>query len=629
MFDEALSVVVATHLQAPSRPGCYRMLDGEGRALYVGKARDLKKRLQAYTRPKRLPNRLQRMLAATRRLELLVTQTEAEALLTEASLIKALKPRYNILLRDDKSFPSILLRGDHAFPQIVKHRGKQRVKGSYFGPFVSSAAVNSSIVELQKIFLLRSCSDSIFAHRSRPCLQYHIKRCSAPCVGYTDAKSYAQLVSGAKAFLKGKSEGVRARLERQMTEASRAQEYERAASLRDRLTALAVIQARTRYVLPHGEEADVLALWLHEGESCIEMFCFRNRRHCGNRAFFPHHPSEVSAAEIVASFIAQFYASHPPPSVIYAAPAPHEAAWLQRSLSHRYERRVRILSPRDERFALFATVRTNAEEALRRRQAEKRRFADHWTALEELLELKVPLQRVEIYDNSHLGATNPYAAMVVADRQGFVKGAYRKFVIRSQGAGGDDYAMMREVLSRRFLHKQSWGLPSLVVLDGGRGHITAAQEVLADYPLLPLLAIAKGEGRKAGGERVYAAFSHREAGKTRILSLGLAAGKIADKAADKVAGKVAGDSFGLFYFLLRLRDEAHRFASGAHRVGRVRAQRASKLDGVPSVGVVRRGLLLRHFGSARAVAEASEAELQGVAGLGEGAARKIYEHFHG
>ncbi len=607
MFDEALTVLASTCSQAPSRPGCYRMLDEKGQALYVGKARDLKKRLQAYTRPLRLPNRLQRMLAATRRLELLVTQTEAEALLTEASLIKALKPRYNILLRDDKSFPSILLRGDHAFAQIVKHRGKQSVKGSYFGPFVSSAAVNSSIVELQKIFLLRSCSDSIFAHRSRPCLQYHIKRCCAPCVGYTDERGYAQLVLGAQAFLKGKSEGVRARLAAQMQAASLAQEYERAASLRDRLTALAKIQARHRVSLPHGEDGDVLALCLQGGESCIEMFCFRHSRNYGNRAFFPYHPSEVSQPEIMASFIAQFYATHAPPPIIYAQPAPHEASWLARSLSHRYERSVRILSPKG--FSLFATVHDNAQEALRRRQAEKRRFADNWKALEELLALKEPLERVEIYDNSHLSATNPYAAMVVADRQGFAKGAYRKFVVRSKEAQGDDYAMMREVLSRRFAHKQSWGLPSLLVLDGGRGQISAAQEVLADYPALPMLAIAKGQGRKADMETIYAASSHARDGKTKALRL--------------------AKPDALFYFLLRLRDEAHRFASGAHRAGRGRAQKASQLDDIPSVGMVRKKLLLQHFGSVRGVATASLAELRAVRGLGEKAAQILYDYFHG
>ena len=618
MFDEALSVIISTRSHAPQKPGCYRMLDEKGQALYVGKARNLKKRLQAYTRPLRLPNRLQRMLASTRRLELLVTQTEAEALLTEASLIKALKPRYNILLRDDKSFPSILLRGDHAFPQIVKHRGKQSVKGSYFGPFVSSAAVNASIVELQKIFLLRSCSDSIFAHRSRPCLQYHIKRCCAPCVGYTDEESYAQLVLSAKAFLKGKSEGVHALLAEQMQVASRAQEYERAASLRDRLTALAKIQARNRVSLPHGEEADVLALYVRDGESCIEMFCFRHGCHYGNRAFFPHHPSEVSPAEIMASFIAQFYATHPPPSIIYAQPAPHESLWLARSLSHRYERQVRVLAPKG--FPLFASVRDNAEEALRRRQAEKRRFADNWKTLEDMLRLKEPLTRVEIYDNSHLSATNPYAAMVVADRQGFVKGAYRKFIVRDKTAQGDDYAMMREVLSRRFAHKQSWGLPSLVVLDGGRGQIGAAQEVLAGYPALPLLAVAKGEGRKADRETIYAASSHRCEGET---AGGTAGGMEGGTRVLPLAKPAA-----LFYFLLRLRDEAHRFASGAHRAGRQRAQKASQLDEIPSVGVVRKKMLLQHFGSARAVVAASLVELREVRGLGEGAARAIYEHFH-
>ncbi len=607
MFVEALSVISSAHAEAPQKPGCYRMLDEKGQALYVGKARNLKKRLQAYTRPLRLPNRLQRMLAATSCVELLVTQTEAEALLTEASLIKALKPRYNILLRDDKSFPSILLRGDHVFPQIVKHRGKQSVKGNYFGPFVSSTAVNASLVELQKIFLLRSCSDSVFAHRSRPCLQYHIKRCCAPCVGYTDKKNYALLVSGAQAFLKGKSEGVRTRLAAEMQTASLAQEFERAAALRDRLTALAKIQARHRVSLPHGEEADVLALCVQGGESCIEMFCFRHARNYGNRAFFPHHPSEVSQSEIMASFIAQFYATHPPPLIIYAQPAPHEASWLARSLSHRYERSVRIISSKG--FPLFSTVYDNAQEALRRRQAEKRRFADNWKALEELLGLEEPLTRVEIYDNSHLSATNPYAAMVVADRQGFARGAYRKFIVRSNEAQGDDYAMMREVLSRRFAHKQSWGLPSLVVLDGGRGQISAAQGVLGDYPPLPLLGIAKGESRKGDRETIYAASSHLGAGKTRVLRL--------------------AKPDALFYFLLRLRDEAHRFASGAHRAGRSRAQRASMLDDIPSVGIVRKKLLLQHFGSARAVAAASKVELRGVRGLGERAAQTLYDHFRG
>ena len=610
MFAQAVAVIESTRESAPEKPGCYRMLDDKRQALYIGKARDLKKRLQAYTRPQSLSNRLQRMLASTHSVELLITKTESEALIMEASMIKSLKPRYNILLRDDKSFPSLLLRGDHRFPQILKHRGKQTIKGTYFGPFASSVAVNNSVVELQKIFLLRNCSDSIFAHRSRPCLQYHIKRCCAPCVGYVTDSAYGQLVSSAKAFLQGKSAGVRQRLVAQMERASAAREYERAAALRDRLAALTKIQSRSDVALPRGGggDGDVISICLQDGESCVEMFCFRQARNCGNRAFFPKHEGTFSAAEIMASFIAQFYASHPPPSTIYAQPRPHESAWLEASLSDLYKRRVRILTPR--KLALFSLVYDNAEESLRRRLVDRKRFDESFTALANLLKLPAPLERIEVYDNSHISSTHPYAVMIAADKRGFDKSSYRKFAIRNKDSFGDDYAMMQEALSRRFARSDEWALPSLLILDGGLGQISCAQKVLADHKALPILAIAKGAGRKASEEKIYFANSQWKKGVSpHLVSFPARAG--------------------LFYFLLRLRDEAHRFAIGTHRASRSRGQQASQLDSIANIGAVRKRLLLQHFGSPRAIADASIADLRAVYGLGEKAVQSLYRHFHG
>lgn len=611
MFAQAVAVIESVRETAPDKAGCYRMLDAKGQALYIGKARDLKKRLQAYTRPSRLANRLQRMLASTHSVELLITNTETEALLMEASMIKSLKPRYNILLRDDKSFPSILLRGDHRFPQILKHRGKQVKKGTYFGPFASGVAVNNSVVELQKIFLLRNCSDSIFSHRTRPCLQYHIKRCCAPCVGYVSEQAYGYLVDSAKAFLQGKAEGVREKLVVQMEQASAAHEYERAAALRDRLAALTKIQTRSDVSLPSSTtDGDVLVLCLEDGESCVEMFCFRHSRNCGNRAFFPRHEGAVLPAEIMASFIAQFYATHPPPPVIYASPHPHESAWLASSLSDLYKRRVRILTPR--RLALFPLVYANAEASLRRRLVERSRFDESFSALTKLLALPTALERIEVYDNSHIGATHPYAVMVTADKRGFVKSGYRKFSIRREASFGDDYAMMNEALTRRFARSEEWQIPSLLILDGGLGQISCAQKALSAYPNLPplpILAIAKGASRKAGEEKIYLASTRKKNGVlSELVSLSM--------------------RDALFYFLLRLRDEAHRFAIGTHRASRARAQKFSQLDSIDNIGGVRKRLLLQHFGSTRAVAAASLKDLRAVHGLGEKAAQSLYRHFH-
>ena len=607
MFAQAVAVIESTRENAPEKPGCYRMLDDKGQALYIGKARDLKKRLQAYSRPQTLSNRLQRMLTSTHSVELMITKTETEALIMEASMIKSLKPRYNILLRDDKSFPSLLLRGDHRFPQILKHRGKQTIKGTYFGPFASSAAVSNSVVELQKIFLLRNCSDSIFAHRSRPCLQYHIKRCCAPCVGYVTDSAYGQLVSSAKSFLQGKSAGVRVKLVAQMERASAAREYERAAALRDRLAALTKIQSRSDVALPRGSDGDVLSLCLQDGESCVEMFCFRQARNCGNRAFFPKHEATFSSAEIMASFIAQFYASHPPPATIYAQPRPHESAWLEASLSDLYKRRVRILTPR--KLALFALVYDNAEEALRRRLVDRKRFDESFVALAKLLNLPAPLERIEVYDNSHISSTHPYAVMIAADQRGFDKSCYRKFAIRNEASFGDDYAMMQEALARRFARSEEWALPSLLILDGGLGQISCAQKALAEHQALPILAIAKGAGRKADAEKIYFASSRWEKGVSpRLVPFPARAG--------------------LFYFLLRLRDEAHRFAIGTHRASRSRGLQASQLDSIANIGAVRKRQLLQHFGSPRAIADASIADLRAVHGLGEKVAQSLYRHFH-
>ncbi len=602
----------------PGLPGVYRMLNAKGDALYVGKARNLKKRVAAYTQVPRLQSRLMRMVAETATLEVVTTHTEVEALLLESNLIKKLAPRYNILLRDDKSFPYILITADHAAPQIAKHRGARKRAGDYFGPFASAGAVNRTITSLEKAFLLRSCSDPMFASRTRPCLLFQIKRCSAPCVGRIAEPDYRQLVDQARSFLAGRNREVQAALAEEMQSASAALDYERAVRLRDRIRGLAQIQAHQDINVEGVEEADVMAAYLAGGQTCIELFFFRNGGNYGNRAYFPSHDRDAPLAEIMAAFIGQFYENKTPPRLLLLSDEPAEADLLAEALSVKAGRRVEISVPqRGSKRNLVEHALANAREALGRRMSENAAQRRLLEGLTELFGLDGVPERIEVYDNSHLQGRNAYGAMVVAGPEGFVKNAYRRFAVAGRGKEGeavqpgDDYAMLREVLSRRFTRalkedpeRAGKGWPDLLLIDGGRGQLSVAIEVLRDHGLedIPVAAIAKGPDRDAGRERFFV--PGREA-----FSL---------EPRDPV-----------LYFLQRLRDEAHRFAIGTHRAGRSRAIGQSPLDEVPGIGAKRKKALLLHFGSARAVARAGLADLVAVDGISEAVARRIYEHFHG
>jgi excinuclease ABC subunit C len=601
----------------PGMPGVYRMLGARGKVLYVGKARNLKKRVATYANTNRLPVRLQRMVAETSELEIVTTHTEVEALLLEANLIKTLKPHYNILLRDDKSFADILIAADHDFPQLIKHRGARKRPGKYYGPFASAGAVNRTITALQRAFLLRNCSDSIFASRTRPCLQYQIKRCSAPCVGRVGAAEYGALVRQAHEFLVGRSHAVQQELARQMQEASDGMEFERAAALRDRIKALTMVQSH-QGINPMGiGNADVIALAQEGGQSCIQIFFFRDGRNHGNRAYYPSHDRKAEAAEIMSAFIGQFYDGRPAPRQVLANVEPAEADLLAEALTINAKHKVKIHAPKRGRFRKpVEHALSNARQALARRMSEsasQRRLLD---GLAAVLELEAPPERIEVYDNSHIQGSNAVGAMIVAGPEGLNKGAYRKFNIRKAGgaegeaSAGDDYAMMREVLGRRFVRalkedpdREDGGWPDLVVIDGGQGQLTAAREALEELGIedVDLLAIAKGPDRDAGRERFF------RPGQASFLL----------EPRDPV-----------LYFLQRLRDESHRFAIGAHRTRRAKGMATSPLDEIPGIGAARKRALLRHFGSARAVGQAGLIDLEAVAGISRAVARKIYSHFH-
>ena len=593
----------------PGRPGVYRMLNAAGEALYVGKARNLRRRVASYTQVERLPNRLRRMVAETAALEVVTTHTEVEALLLEGNLIKRLMPRYNVLLRDDKSFPFILITGDHPAPQLAKHRGARTRPGEYFGPFASAGAVNSTIAALQRAFLLRPCSDSVFASRTRPCLQYQIKRCSGPCVGRVSAADYGELVRQARDFLSGKSHAVQQQLAAAMQAASDALDFEAAARIRDRIRALTQIQAHQDINLAGLDEADAIALHQAGGQSCIQVFFFRAGGNYGNRAYFPSHDRDLGGSEVLAAFLGQFYDNKPPPRLVLLSEAPAEAALLAQALTLRAGRTVRLETPRrGAKHKLIRHALANAREALGRRLAEnasQRRLLDGVAAA---FGLDAAPTRIEVYDNSHISGRAAYGAMIAAGPDGMIKSAYRKFVV-SDATAGDDYAMMREVLTRRFARamkedpaRGTW--PDLVLIDGGAGHLSAALAVFADLGVsdVAVAAIAKGPERNAGRERFF------------------------------LPGR---EPFGLeprdpvLYFLQRLRDEAHRFAIGAHRAKRSKLIGSSPLDDVPGVGARRKKALLHHFGSARSVARAGLADLAAVDGISQAVARKIYDHFHG
>ena len=605
--------VIGRHAKtAPAGPGVYRMIDAAGEVLYVGKARYLKKRVQSYARGAGHNNRIARMIADTASMEFVTTATEIEALLLEANLIKRLKPRYNVVLRDDKSFPFILIARDHAVPQILKHRGGRGRKGDYFGPFASAGAVGRTINTLQRAFLLRSCSDPYYESRVRPCLLYQIKRCSAPCTGEISIADYGALVDEARRFLTGESDEVKLRLRALMDEASLKQDYERAASFRDRLTALSHIQSR-QGINPHSvKEADVFAAHQEAGQTCIQVFFFRAGNNWGNRAYFPRADKSVSVEEVLESFVAQFYDDKQPPKLVLLSHDIPGRRLLGDALSLRTGRKIGVGVPmRGEKRELVQHALVNAREALARRLAESSSQAAILARLAELFDLDESPERIEVYDNSHISGTNPVGAMIVAGPDGFVKGQYRKFNMKSEDlVPGDDYAMMREMLTRRFskLAKEradvnGWAAPDLVLIDGGPGQLGAAYAVLDELGLseIKVAAVAKGPERNAGRERIYLR------GKEPLLL----------EPRDPV-----------LYCLQKLRDEAHRFAIGAHRAKRKKAITASPLDEVPGIGPRRKRALLQHFGSAKAVSRAGTADLEAVAGISARMARTIYDHFH-
>jgi excinuclease ABC subunit C len=630
-----ISVIREALRTMPPGPGVYRMLDRRGDALYVGKARSLKSRVAHYTNTGNLSTRLSRMVAETHAIEVVVTHTEVEALLLENNLIKRLMPRYNVLLRDDKSFPYIHLTGDHDFPRILKHRGARSAPGDYFGPFASAGAVARTVVALQRAFLLRSCSDSIFASRTRPCLLYQIKRCSAPCVGRIDKAGYERLLDEARGFLSGKSKEVQERLAARMQELSDKLDFESAAFIRDRIRALTHVQGRQDISLDGIDDADVIGAHQAGGHTCVQVFFFRAGQNWGNRAYFPSHDRQMPVEQVLSAFLGQFYENKLPPKLILLTHEPSEVALLEEALSTHAGGKVDLAVPqRGDKRKLVEHALLNAREALGRRLSESATQQKLLEGVAQALGLEAPPQRIEVYDNSHIQGSHAVGAMIVAGPAGFVKNAYRKFTIRGARAApegdlaaaiaasaepeasaevlapGDDYAMMREVLSRRFARaikedptreKGTW--PDLILIDGGAGQLSSAQQVLADLGItdLPLAGIAKGPDRDAGRERFFPPC--REP-----FSL---------DPKDPV-----------LYYLQRLRDEAHRFAIGTHRAKRMKAIGSSPLDEVPGIGARRKKALLHHFGSARGVARAGLADLERVEGISKAVAQRIYDHFH-
>jgi excinuclease ABC subunit C len=607
---KGVETIAAQLANLPLSPGVYRMSDAKGQALYVGKAKNLRKRVAAYTRPGRLPTRIQRMIANTVALEVISTHTEVEALLLESNLIKGLRPRYNILLRDDKSYPFILLRADHGWPQLLKHRGAQKTPGEYFGPFASAGAVNRTLSTLQRAFPLRSCSDNIFVNRTRPCLQYQIKRCTGPCVGRIDAPTYAEIVDQARDFLSGKSHTIQRQLADRMQAASDHLAYETAAIYRDRIRALTEIQAQQDVNVRDLGAADVVALVQNGGAACVQVFFFRAGQNFGNRTFFPDHTRDRPPSEVMAAFIGQFYSDKKPPETILVSHLPHADDLLADALSIRAEHKVSIACPaRSAKRKVVERALTNAIEALGRRMAESSAQRRLLEGVAKVFALEAPPARIEVYDNSHISGRQALGGMIVAGPDGFVKGAYRRFNIRGTDiAPGDDYAMLREVLQRRFARalkedpdRESW--PDLVLIDGGPGQLSAAGEVFADLGIddVPYASIAKGPDRDAGREHFY----------------------LPDRSPFSLPPNDP-----VLYFLQRLRDEAHRYAIGAHRSRREKAIGRSTLDEILGIGSRRKRALLHRFGSAADVARAGLADLELVDGISKTVARRIYDHFH-
>lgn len=598
--------------EIPASPGVYRMIDAAGNVLYVGKAKSLTKRVKAYSKITGHSRRIQRVISATAAMEFILTETETEALLLESNLIKRLKPRYNILLRDDKSFLHILIRKDHRAPQILKHRGRRKIPGEYFGPFASAAAVHRTLDTLQKAFLLRNCTDAMFASRTRPCMQFQIKRCAGPCTNEILPEDYQQLVDQATNFLRGKSSDLNQQLNQQMSEAATAQDYETAGDLRDRIRALATITARQTIHPAHVSEADIIAIEMISGVSCVRVFFFRAGQNWGEIAFFPRHDTHAKPADILEAFLGQFYENKTPPALILLNIKVPGQALLAEALSVRAGRNVQINIPqRGEKAKLVQNACTNAKHALQRHLAASASRAVQLAGVREIFGLAQTPTRIETYDNSHVSGSHAVGGMIVAGPQGFEKPKYRKFNIKSKDINpGDDFGMMREVLSRRFsrLAKEiaagNAEIPDLVVIDGGAGQLTAAIGVLDELGLnekINLVGIAKGQNRNAGREQFF------------------------------LPGKKPfrlPHNDPVLYYLQQLRDEAHRYAIGVHRAKRSKALVKSLLDGIPTVGPVRKKALLAHFGSAKQAAGASLADLQAVKGLSKQTAQTIYDWFH-
>ncbi len=593
-------------------PGVYRMLGDKGAVLYVGKARNLKKRVSSYAKTSGHTVRIARMISATASMMFLTTRTETEALLLEQNLIKQLKPKYNVLLRDDKSFPNILVSREHGFPQIKKHRGKRSEKGDYYGPFASAGAVNRTLNQLQKVFLLRNCSDAMFSARTRPCLLHQIARCSAPCVGRISATDYSALVDDATSFLSGRSTRIQSDLASQMQSASEAMEFERAAALRDRIRALTQVQS-AQGINPQGvAEADIIALHQEGGQACVQVFFIRANQNWGNRAYFPRTGSGAEAEEVLEAFLGQFYSNRPPPRMILLSNPIENLDLMLDALGAKLGRKVEILVPqRGEKAELVENAHRNARESLGRRLAETTAQAQLLVGLAEAFDLGAPPQRVEVYDNSHIQGTNAVGGMIVAGPEGFMKSAYRKFNIKGENlTPGDDFGMMKEVLTRRFKRllnedpdRKEGTWPDLLLIDGGAGQVSAVAEILTELGVsdMPFIGVAKGEDRDAGKEEFY-----RKGQRPFAL-----------RHNDPV-----------LYFVQRLRDEAHRFAIGAHRQKRSKAIGATPLDGVPGVGSTRKRALLAHFGSAKAVSRAGLTDLKSVAGISDTLAETIHDFFH-
>ena len=593
-------------------PGVYRMLNPKGEVLYVGKARNLKARVSNYARGSGHSARIARMIFETASMMFLTTRTEVEALLLEQNLIKQLKPRYNVLMRDDKSFPNILISKTHAFPQLKKHRGKKTEKGAYFGPFASAGAVNRTLNQLQKVFLLRNCTDAMFESRTRPCLQYQIKRCAAPCVGKVSAEGYAQLVADAERFLQGKTTTVQANLAAEMAQASDDMEFERAAALRDRIRALTQVQ-QSQAINPQGvAEADVVALHLEGGQACVQVFFIRANQSWGNRDFYPRTGAGAEEAEILTAFLTQFYDDKEPPRLILLSHAVEDEDLVAQALSDRAGRRVELAVPlRGEKAELVENAARNARESLARKMAESSTQHKLLAGLAEAFDLDAPPGRIEIYDNAHIQGSDAVGGMVVAGPEGFVKSQYRKFNIKSAaGANSDDFGMMKEVLTRRFerLIKEDpartsdmW--PDLLLIDGGAGQVSAVGEILAELGVedVPFIGVAKGIDRDAGKEEF-----HRPGERPFALQRN-----------DPV-----------LYFVQRLRDEAHRWANGAHVAKRAKQVGVTPLDDIPGVGATRKRALLAHFGSAKAVSRAGLSDLMAVDGISEAMAQVIYDYFN-